>query len=382
MKLALAVGLGIAFLAANFAYLIWYLQWESRQTRGMAYYGRPLAGRRALKRAIRRYSAPAKPFVRVLAALGRARATMPSFMYEGVSGPTRVSSPEVFARARHYTPRPEDVFVATQMRCGTTWMQQVVYEIIMRGRGDLTDAGSGHLYAVSPWIDAIDSVAIEHAPLVGDPPTRIIKTHLPASLCPYSREAKYIYVARHPVSCFASIVDYTRTMAGPLAPPIDALAEWFCSDRMYWESWPKHLRGWWDWADARDNVLFVHYEEMKRDFPAVRDRVASFLGCALTPEERRRVDERCSFSFMRDNEEWFEMAPPTMFSVVAGRFMASGKETRHQDVTPEVRDRILEYCRTALADSSYPVSRFYPALAGAAVTPRPPMVAAASFDGA
>jgi hypothetical protein len=127
----------------------------------------------------------------------------------------------VFERANKYQPGPEDVFIATQMRCGTTWIQQVVYEIVNRGKGDLSDKGHGHLYAVSPWIDGINSVALEDAPLVGEKPTRIIKTHLPTMLCPYSEEAKYIYATRHPVSCFASIVDYNRTLLGPFMPELD-----------------------------------------------------------------------------------------------------------------------------------------------------------------
>jgi hypothetical protein len=341
------------------AYLAFYLRWESAQTTGMSYYGQPLAARRAVKRRIRWCSLPILPLVRLLALVTRRRSTMPAFDYEGVSGPPKVSSPEVFARAQRYQPRPEDVFVVTQMRCGTTWMQQLVYQIVTRGRGDFGSDGEGHLYATSPWLDAVNSVSVEDAPLVGERPTRIIKSHLPTVLCPYSDQAKYIYVARHPVSCFASIVEYNRSMAGPLVPPVTTLANWFCSDRMYWLPWPRHVEGWWHWTQTRRNVLFVHFEEMKRDFGAVCDRVARFLGYDLTPEERRCIEERCSFQYMKDHEEFFEMAPPTMFSVAGGRFLASGRESRHEDVTLAIRQRILDYCREALRRSDYPAGQFY-----------------------
>jgi hypothetical protein len=360
------VGVTVAaalLLIASVLYLVLYLRWEGKRTGGMAYYGQPLAARRALKRRIFWYSLPARPLIRLLAMAVRKRSTMPAFDYEGVSGPTKVSSPEVFERAKNYRPRPEDVFVVTQMRSGTTWMQQLVYEIVTRGQGDLSDQGHGHLYATSPWIDAVNSVPLEDAPLVGQKPTRIIKSHLPTVLCPFSEQARYIYVARHPVSCFASIVDFNRSMLGPLLPPITTLVDWFCSDRMYWLPWPRHVDGWWQWAESRDNVLFVHYEEMKGDFAAVRDRIARFLGYSLTADEQRRVDERCSFQYMKDHEEFFEMAPPTMFSVAGGQFIATGKESRHEDVTPAIRERILEYCRQALTGCEYPAGRFYPDLA-------------------
>ena len=117
---------------------------------------------------------------------------MPVFEYEGVCGPPKVSSPEVFERAKNYQPRPEDIFVATQMRCGTTWMQQLVYEVVNRGQGDLSDKGHRHLYAACPWIDAVNSVSVEDAPLVGERPARIIKTHLPTSSAPtVSRPSTY-----------------------------------------------------------------------------------------------------------------------------------------------------------------------------------------------
>lgn len=354
-----AAAVAVLLPTAGVVYLGWYFGWERRQTAGMAYYGRPLAGRRALKRQIWWRSLPVRPLVSLMALITRRSSSMPGFEFEGVTGPRNASSPDVFARATQYRPTSEDVFVATQMRCGTTWMQQLVYEIVHQGHGDLSDAGHGHLYAISPWIDAINSVSMADAPIVGSRPTRIIKTHLPTSLCPYSREARYIYVARHPVSCFASIVDFNRSMAGPLVPPVERLAAWFCSDTMYWLPWPAHVDGWWRWAEAHDNVLFVHFEDMKRDLGAVVDRVATFLSCELTPEQRSAVLAKCTFDYMKTHEEQFEMAPPTMFSSRRSGFLASGKASRHEDVTPDIRDRILEYCGRSLKDSAYPVARFY-----------------------
>jgi hypothetical protein len=363
------IGVVAVLVVAPVVYLAWYLQWERRRTSGMAYYGRPLAARRALKRCIRWYSLPARPLVSLLALARRGQINMPAFEYQGVCGPPVVSGPDVFERARTYHPRPEDVFVVTQMRCGTTWMQQVVYQIVTRGKGELGDEAHGPLYALSPWIDGVNSVALDNAPLVGERPTRIIKSHLPTRLCPYSAAARYIYVTRHPVSCFASIADYNQTLLGPLAPSVTTLADWFCSDRMYWLPWPKHVDGWWEWAQTKPNVLFVHFEEMTDDFPSVLDRVARFLGYTLTDAENRRVTEKCSFAYMKAHEEFFEMAPPTMFSVAGGRFLPSGNTARHEDVTPVIRDRVLHYCRAALRSSQYPSGRFYADLQPSAEAP-------------
>ena len=133
------------------------------------------------------------------------------------------------------------------------------------------------------------------------------------------KQARYIYVTRHPVSCFASIVDYNRTLLGTAyAASGQNGCDWFCSDRMYWLPWPEHVAGWWHWAAEPGKRLFIHYEEMTTNFAAILDRVASFLGYQLTADEKQRVTEKCSFQYMKDHEELFEMSPPNMFSVGAG----------------------------------------------------------------
>jgi len=359
-------------LAASVVYLALYLRWERGATESTTYFRGSTSERAALKRRIGWYSLPVKPLVYLLAAMNRKRATMPTFEYAGVCGPPRVSSAEIFERAAKYAPRPEDVFVVTQMRSGTTWMQQLVYQILTRGEGGFEAPGRSHLYAISPWIDAVAGVSIEDAPLIGTPPVRLIKSHLPTALCPYAAHARYIYVARHPVACFASIVDFNRALLGPLLPPLASLADWYCSDRMYWLPWPRHVDGWWRWAEERSNVLFVHFEAMTRDFGAVRDTVAAFLGQPLTADEKRKVDERCSFRYMREHEATFEMATPTMFSVSGRRFIvgAASGASRDANVPAEIREQILAYCRHALSASSYPAARFYPDLAVAS-SPQP-----------
>jgi hypothetical protein len=68
---------------------------------------------------------------------------------------------------------------------------------------------------------------------------------------------------------------------------------------------------------------------------------------------------------MKDHEEWFEMAPPTMFSVRGGEYLKRGTAHRDEEVPPAIRQQILAYCRTALAGARYPAARFYRDLAGA-----------------
>jgi len=359
-----AVGGGILLLLLANAYFTWYIGWENAQRKGLSYYGGTLAERRAFREKIRRRSAFLLPFVRFQArmqAASKKAAEIPSFLYEGVHGPGYSASPESFRAAVLYRPTEQDLFVATQMKCGTTWMQQVAYEVLRHGEGDLSDAGHRHLNALSPWIEATDGVPLGEAPRVGARGQRIVKTHLPAKLCPYGEGARYLYVTRHPVSCFASVADYFQLMYGPYAPDPAKLLDWFLSERMWWLPWPEHVAGWWEWSQRRSNVLFVHFEEMKKDLAGVVRKVAEFLGERLSDAELKRVAEKSSFDYMRKNEELFEMSPPNLFSV-SGTYFKSGQADRYKDVPEQDRKRILAHCKERLAGASYPAARFYPDL--------------------
>ncbi|MDH3733710.1 MAG: sulfotransferase domain-containing protein [Gemmatimonadota bacterium] len=359
---ALVGGAVVVFLVGQIIALGIVLSSGDEATRGLGYYGRSPAGREAFRAKLRRHSRLLSPILWIFGRFSSFTFEKASFRHSGLTGPRGTCTEESFAAGMAYSPAVEDVFVVTQMKSGTTWMQHLVYEILMRGRGDLVDSGAT-LYAVSAWLEAVKSVSVADAPLVGEErPTRLIKTHLPASACPISDHAKYIYVARHPVSCFASCADFIRENAGRLAPPLDATERWFCSPDMWWGEWPEHVEGWWTAASDRENVLFVHFEEMKRDLPDVTRRVTEFLG--LEARSDPGIDEivrKCGFDYMKRNAGTFEMHPPHLLSTDA-RLFAKGTTLRHQDVPQETRERVSRWCVSRLEQADYPLSRFYPDL--------------------
>jgi aryl sulfotransferase len=336
-----------------------YVAWETENRKELNYYGKPLAHRRAFRREIKTRSRGLLPFLKFEARVQKIGIDLHSFEYDGVWGPKYSCTPETFKAAAAYPAGAQDIFVATQMKCGTTWMQQVAYEILHKGDGDLGDGGHRHLNAVSPWIESFDGVPMDQAPLLGASRRRLIKTHLPVKLCPYGPQAKYLYVTRHPVSCYASVLDYFRLMAGPLSPPELELLDWFCSDRLWWLSWPDHVAGWWDWAQQKPNVLFLHFEEMKKDLAGVVRRTAQFLGESLTEEQIRKVVRKSGFGYMKEHEEQFEMSPANLFSV-NGTYFKSGQADRYKDALEADRCRILNFCKENLKGSSYPTGQFYP----------------------
>jgi len=366
--IALAIGAVVAFFFAQMLYLNVVLTWADKETTGLGYYGRALTQRQRFKGTLRKHAVFLTPILRLIGRLSTFTFDKVSFRHGDLTGPQGTCNKDSFARADAYQAQPEDVFVVTQMKCGTTWMQHVVYEVLRRGDGDIVESGAT-LYAVSPWLESIKSVSMEDAPLVGsEHHSRVVKTHLPAGHCPFSPESRYIYVARHPVSCFASCVDFIATNLGIFGPQLEQLEEWFCSrELMWWGTWTDHVKGWWSLSEQHDNVLFVHFEEMKRDLPAVVQQVAEFLGVApLSEDELERVVHKCGFQYMQQHKGAFEMQPPNLLAVEAALFVR-GTADRHKDVPQATRERIARWCVGEMEGSAYPLQAMYPDVGSGAV---------------
>jgi hypothetical protein len=342
------------------------VKWGDDQTVGLNYYGRSLAEREKFKRTLARQSSLLAPMLWLTGRLVKLDFRRSRIQYKGVSGPSGSCSVETFQRAETYQPAPEDVFVVTQMKCGTTWMQHVVYEILNRGQGNLVDTGTA-IYAVSPWLEGRKCVPLAEAPLIGaERPSRIIKTHMPVALCPYDPAAHFIYVARHPASCFASCVDFVQSNVGAMAPPMASFEEWYCSrDLMWWGTWTDHVLGWWRWTQEQKNVLFVYFEDMKKDLPSVVRQVASFLRVApLSDQEVASVAQKCGFRYMQEHQTSFEMHPPHILQVRGGaRLFVSGSAERHKDVPEGVRLRVMSWAARELAHTDFPLAQAYPDVA-------------------
>jgi len=357
LKLAAAL---VALYVAQVFYLALVFRWSDQRTAGLAYYGASREERARFRRRLRLHARILAPFLWLQSRVSKLTFARMSFKAEGLAGPLGTCSPETFANGRNYPAGAQDIFVATQMKCGTTWMLHLVYQVLRRGRGDLVETGST-LHAVCPWLEGRRTVSLEAAPLIGEQrASRIIKTHFPASHVPWSDAARYIYVARHPVSCYASTADFIRENAGPFAPSEAAIEAWFTSDdAMWWGTWPTHVAGWWE-LSARPNVLFLTYEEMLADLGAVVRRVAEFLELVPpTDTELAAVVERCSFRYMQAHQEAFEMHPPTLLGVDV-RYFVKGTARRYEDVEPGRKQRLLSWSGSRLAGDVAPIAGLYP----------------------
>ncbi len=211
---------------------------------------------------------------------------------------------EGFVSALSYEAGPEDLFVATYPKCGTTWMQHIVWLLANGGR---PLSGNERLTDKFPHLEEVGG---EFVTRLDEP--RLIKTHLPFALTPFHPAARYIYVARNPFDCAVSFFHHTRGFVKHYDfadGTFDEFFERFVTGRVDWGSYFDHLVSWGQRA-GQPNVLFTTFEAMRSDARSVVLEVGRFLGgryaeAATDPVVLDEVLEHSSFARMRrDQQRW------------------------------------------------------------------------------
>lgn len=210
---------------------------------------------------------------------------------------------------------------------------QIALQIAWRGNAEYE-----HVHDLVPWIDLPESrnpfaVPVSDA-LWQHCPTqlRVIKTHLRFGKIEYNDAGKYVWVVRDPKDVFVSSYHFVQTLLfGPLMPSLEEWLEIFLSEDSFYGSWAEHLHSGWQ-ARERDNVLFLTFEEMKRDRTGSIDRIAGLMNVELASVERDQVIRQSSFEYMKAIGEKFDstgLSPPWAQShgtmVRRGRVGGSGE---------------------------------------------------------
>lgn len=179
--------------------------------------------------------------------------------------------PELVRSAIKYRPRSNDLFLATFPKCGTFWASHIVYLIFTKG---VPPSCALDILLRNPTLEMVGAKVIEAMTLPG-----LIVTHLPHRLTPWDSRAKYIYVCRNPKDVCVSFFIHTRTLAGYEYEhgQFEDFFEIFMSGKNSFGDYFEHVTSW--YAHSREpNVLFLHYEDMKRDPRYYVLEIAKFMG--------------------------------------------------------------------------------------------------------
>lgn len=178
---------------------------------------------------------------------------------------------ECVRSALRYQAQPGDLFIVSYPKCGTTWMQHIVYNMI----NDHPPPNNMLLAFIEmPFLELQGAESVLDMKKPG-----VMKTHMPFKFQPYSKEAKYIYVARNPYDCCVSYFYHTRNIPDYKFQDgtFDQFFEMFLEGKVDFGDYFDHLLSWYEHCDD-PNVFFVTYEQLKKDARTLVLKIAEFVG--------------------------------------------------------------------------------------------------------
>ncbi len=228
--------------------------------------------------------------------------------------------------------RDDDIIIATYAKSGTTWMQQIVAQLLFDGAEGMEVA------EMSPWLDLrVPHKAVKLQAVEAQTHRRFLKTHLPVDALVFSPQARYIYIGRdgrdvvwsfynHHVNAnqawYEALNDTPGLVGPPIGPPCDSVVhyfrDWLEKDGYpFWSLWD-NVRSWWAIREL-PNVLLVHFADLKADMPGEIRRIAAFLDTPIDESRWDRILRHCSFDYMKANAS--KSVP------LAGAFWDGGSQT-------------------------------------------------------
>lgn len=275
------------------------------------------------------------------------------------------------ARWDDFSLRSDDVLVTTPSKTGTTWVQTICALLILG-----PPPWGQPLADISPWLDMnVEPVSDVHARLEAQTHRRVIKTHTPLDGLPAHPGVRYLTIGRDPRDVglswdghirnidFEQILDVRLRAVGgddladlgldlenPPAPPPEDPVERF---RLFVDNedlavqggsllgFAHHMAQAWEKRD-RDDLLLLHYADLRADLPGEMRRIADFLDIEVDEGDWPVLVDPAGFDAMRARADDVVPAAPSGIWQNHRAFFAEGRLGGWRSLPPEVLRRYDE----------------------------------------
>ncbi|XP_075161038.1 sulfotransferase 1E1-like [Haematobia irritans] len=257
----------------------------------------------------------------------------------------------------NYQVRPDDVFVLTYMKCGTTWMQETVW--LLMNNLDYEQAKKLPLTTRSPFLEIsgmspIVPNALELSKSLASP--RVLKSHLHPNLLPrelWSRKPKIIYVARNCKDVVVSSYHFVKNLCLWSGESLEDYVTDFINNEIVNTAYWTHIVDFWKMRHE-PNIFYVTYEEMKKNLKGVIEKLCDFLERPqLNAEDMEKLLKHLSFDSMKANRQTnmtSDLKESTTTVKKEFEFMRRGIVGSYKDeLTPELQNKIDNWSREFLA---------------------------------
>ncbi|CAK9160891.1 unnamed protein product [Ilex paraguariensis] len=232
----------------------------------------------------------------------------------------------------HFRAQSSDIILSSAPKTGTTWLKALAFSIVTR---NCFDDSMNPLLTSNPH----DCVPFVEVDLAQNPPNRhldhpLISTHIPYISLPESIIAsgcKIIYICRDPKDVFVSMWQFACKVTQPI--PLEMAFEMFCGGMYLYGPYLDHVLGYWKASLERpDMILFLKYEDLKRDTMSNLKTLAKFMGQPFSEEEERngvseKIIQLCSFEHLSNLEvnKSGKHRPEAPITVPNNAFFRNGK---------------------------------------------------------
>jgi aryl sulfotransferase len=260
-------------------------------------------------------------------------------------------------RWQRYQPRSDDIIIVTSPKSGTTWMKEIVGQLIFSGQ--VPPKGADILRnKAAVWFEprwAPLGQSLER--LETQEHRRFIQSHLPLDGLPFYPQVQYIVVGRDVRDVFMSVwnhhanftpafLDMINSIPDRVGDPMPTAPDdihefwrdWISRGWFAWEDegypwWGNmhHSQSWWDYRHL-PNILFVHYNDLLTDLEGEITRIATYLSIPLTQDALAAIVQAVSFGAMRERALDAEGSTPSAFKEGAKTFFFKGTNGRWKDV--------------------------------------------------
>ncbi|XP_007028479.2 PREDICTED: cytosolic sulfotransferase 15 [Theobroma cacao] len=218
---------------------------------------------------------------------------------------------------KHFQARATDVILATIPKSGTTWIKALVFATMNRQRFGISNCHpllTSNPHDLVPFLE-YKLYADNEIPDLSDLPNpRLFATHVPfASLqnsIKNNSDCLIVYLCRNPFDTFISSWHFINKVRSDSLPPLplEEAFDMYCNGVVGFGPFWEHMLGYWKQSLERPkNVLFLKYDDMKKDIISHLMVLAKFLGLPFSvAEEKEGVIEEiaklCSFDNLKDLE--------------------------------------------------------------------------------
>lgn len=203
---------------------------------------------------------------------------------------------EIVENIENYEIRDDDIFIVTYPKSGTIWTQQILSLIYFEGHRNRTEN-----------IETIDRAPffeynIHKLDYAKMPSPRIFSSHIPYYLVPKGlkdKKAKILYIYRNPKDVLISYFHFSNLMLILQNPDtVESFMQTFLDGDVVGSLWFDHIRGWYEHRHDF-NIMFMSFEDMKKDLRSSVLKICSFLEKELSEEDVDAVVRQATFQKMK-----------------------------------------------------------------------------------